>query len=214
MNYQDFSESVKNGTTKAVIMKDGQKLRLFYSKNNYPCYFLKRSSRRGLCFSETHFNNIKSIVLEKTQEHIDKANFKMLQKYKQLALKASFKNSFIDDCLKPPDSFEQWINDGKKDLYQYEITTGNRIDGKVISLKRIEKKFPFYIQQLRNAIQSQTSVNICSHEREFDGYDVSISTVKNEKGFYGYLSLEYKNCGNGYYYLLINDENFIGYDVD
>lgn len=25
---------------------------------------------------------------------------------------------------------------------------------------------------------------------------------------------EYRNCGNGYYYLLINDDFMIGYDID
>jgi len=28
------------------------------------------------------------------------------------------------------------------------------------------------------------------------------------------FSEEFRGCGNGYYYLLINDENFIGYDID
>ena len=28
------------------------------------------------------------------------------------------------------------------------------------------------------------------------------------------FSKEYRNCGNGYYYLLINDEWMIGYDID
>ena len=28
------------------------------------------------------------------------------------------------------------------------------------------------------------------------------------------FSKEYRNCGNGYYYLLINDEYMIGYDID
>ena len=28
------------------------------------------------------------------------------------------------------------------------------------------------------------------------------------------FSKEYRGYGNGYYYLLINDETFIGYDVD
>lgn len=30
----------------------------------------------------------------------------------------------------------------------------------------------------------------------------------------GYLSPEYKDCGNGYCYLLINEDKFIGYDKD
>ena len=30
----------------------------------------------------------------------------------------------------------------------------------------------------------------------------------------GYFAKEFRNCGNGYYYLLINDNYFIGYDVD
>ena len=28
------------------------------------------------------------------------------------------------------------------------------------------------------------------------------------------FSKEFRNCGNGYYYLLINDEYMIGYDID
>ena len=28
------------------------------------------------------------------------------------------------------------------------------------------------------------------------------------------LNMEYLNCGNGYYYMLINREKFIGIDID
>ena len=28
------------------------------------------------------------------------------------------------------------------------------------------------------------------------------------------LNMEYENCGNGYYYMLINEDRFIGIDID
>jgi hypothetical protein len=143
-----------------------------------------------------------------------------------MAEQSSFSNNFIDTCKSLP-SFEEWKLDvvfeqfgvpcepKQKSLYELGVTTGNKIDGKVISLSRIAKDYPRQIQQLREAIASKTAVgNILSRGR-FAGYDISISVEAGDDGsIHGFLSLEYKGCGNGYYYLLINDENFIGYDVD
>ncbi|MGE3468427.1 MAG: hypothetical protein AB7J13_16015, partial [Pyrinomonadaceae bacterium] len=96
-------------------------------------------------------------------------------------------------------------------------TTGTTIDGKVISLNRIAKKYPREIERLREAIRTRTAgAYITGRWAKFTGYDISIEADLNtETGdFRAFLSLEYAGCGNGYYYLLINDENFIGYDVD
>jgi hypothetical protein len=69
-------------------------------------------------------------------------------------------------------------------------------------------------KKLREAIADKKDAKTICSRYNFAGYEMSIE-IHNDNGvFRGFLSLEYKNCGNGYYYLLINDDNFIGYDVD
>ncbi len=146
-----------------------------------------------------------------------------------MAGEANFTNPFIRDCLAIPD-FDVWRADmiepsswdtikepRPKTLYELHVTTGTNIDGKVISLNRIAKKFPLAIERLRESVRHQSAGTfITDRWAKFAGYDISLETNFNtETGdFRGFLSLEYAGCGNGYYYLLINNENFIGYDID
>ena len=49
---------------------------------------------------------------------------------------------------------------------------------------------------------------------DFCGYDGTLWCEPRENGdMAAGFSKEYRNCGNGYYYLLINDEYMIGYDI-
>ena len=87
----------------------------------------------------------------------------------------------------------------------------------MISLNRIARKYPREIERLRESIRNKSAGTfITGRWAKFAGYDISIETDFDTvtRDFRGFLSLEYAGCGNGYYYLLINDENFIGYDVD
>lgn len=225
--YKELYEAVKNTEIVSAIGKDGRTYRLFIATNEHLCYFKKGSSRRGYTIHETDFSNFVSFKgKSEPKNEVDKLKkqYNTIAKYKKLAAAATFTNSFIEDCKKLPD-FETWKNDvvipsygeqiaKPKGMYELGITTGNKIDGRVISLDRIAKQYPRVIEQLREAIKNQSEGHFCSRYK-FDGYEMTISTAKREVGeFIGYLSLEYKDCGNGYYYLLINDENFIGYDVD
>lgn len=50
---------------------------------------------------------------------------------------------------------------------------------------------------------------------DFGGYDGTLWCKPRDNGdMAAGFSKEYRNCGNGYYYLLINDEYMIGYDID
>lgn len=50
---------------------------------------------------------------------------------------------------------------------------------------------------------------------EYCGYDGTLWCEPREDGMISAgFSKEYHGTGNGYYYLLINDETLIGYDVD
>lgn len=50
---------------------------------------------------------------------------------------------------------------------------------------------------------------------DFRGYDGTLWCEPRENGdVMAGFSKEYRGCLNGYYYLLINDEYMIGYDID
>jgi hypothetical protein len=154
------------------------------------------------------------LVLPKTKKSDDELEYKTIAKFRKEALKASFTNDFIKDCINLPPTFEQWINDGKKTAYEYGITTGCKITGQLVSIDSICKKFnSFYKEQIINAIKDKKTFR--TGRFDFNGYDGSISFEIGDDGqFRGFLNKEYKGCGNGYYYLLINDNYFIGYDID
>lgn len=227
-NFQELFDAVKNKKIVSATSSNGTKFRFFISTNESLCYFAAKSSRKGPYFPETMFPALVNFQFSKprTEESFEKKIYNQIAKYKRMAEKATFTNNFITDCKALPASFDQWKKELKepnswdieqkprpKSLFDYSITTGNKIDGVVISIERIGKQYPRYAERLREAIKNQSEGHICS-STPFAGYEMTLSTAKREGMFFGYLSLEYKGCGNGYYYLLINDDNFIGYDVD
>ena len=110
------------------------------------------------------------------------------------------------------EAFEKWVEEGTKSPYEYGVTTGCKITGDLVSVETVAKRY-WNGNALKQAVSDKKE--FISGRFGFQGYDGSVSFKKEENGdFRGYLSKEYKDCGNGYYYLLINDEYFIGYDVD
>ena len=197
----------------AVINNGGkeEKKRLFISSIDLLCYFGKNCKRLGYVFTEEMAMRVVRVG-KKTQGDLDIQNFKLIQKYRKQAEKATHTNNFIKQCLSLPKTFEQWVSEGKKGLYDSGITTGNRIDGQLISIKSIAEKI-YNGQEFINAVQNKK--DFTSRRFGFNGYEGSIELKTFEDGeFQGWFSKEFKNCGNGYYYLLINDKFFIGYDVD
>jgi hypothetical protein len=214
--YKELVAAVQAGELKSAKDKDGKVWRFFIANNyGYLCYFKPRSSRRGYPFNEGQFESLVSFDGVKVKTEVDKemSEYKTIAKFRKMAQKASFTNSFIKDCLALPATFEQWVADGKKSAYELGITTGCKITGKVISVESYLKDFPYQRHSITEAIKNKTTWS--SGTSRWRGYDCSISFEYNDvAGWRGFLSMEYKGCGNGYYYLLINDENFIGYDVD
>ena len=110
-------------------------------------------------------------------------------KYKKLARRATHSNDWIRKIA---------TADLTKSLYENDITSGTCIDGKCISLAAIEKRCGRTVMGIfRDAVKRKKWCEA------YPNGDV-------KAGF----SKEYRNCGNGYYYLLINDTYVIGYDID
>lgn len=238
MTYAELHDKVAKKEIVAAIDKAGKKSRLFVSKCGTLCVFFPKSSRRGFRLSSVE-NFVRYLApvppVEPNSDAALRKSYNVIARYKKLAQEATFSNSWVEACKALP-SFEDWKHDtvlpfGKttdadrrlKTLYDLEITTGNSIDGKVITLDRLARQFQYDILALRKAIRGEADSILPPtvikertffSRRPFAGYEATCSLKRFEDGsLMGYLSLEYKDCCNGYYYLLINDNTFIGYDV-
>ncbi len=204
-------QDIKDRKYTHAILMDNTKVRIFISTCNNLCRHLKGRRMKGTI---THHADILSLVPAKVKKSDDEREFHIINKFRKQALKAKFTNSFITDCKNLPDTFEKWVEAGKISAYKYGITTGCSVTGDLISVKTVCKGFNSgYAARIKEAIENQTSFS--TGRFPFQGYEASIEFRKDEDGtFQGWLSKEYKGCGNGYYFLLINNEYFIGYDVD
>jgi len=181
------------------VSYQGKKRRLFISHRGIICMIGKRRRNAGYPFSD--WEGITKVYYPAGESDIQR---KLVEKYRQEASKATFTNQFIRDCLGA---------DAGKSLYENHITTGNGIDGKIISLASIAKTNPYAVDCFVEAMQNRSPYR--SLRFPFRGYECSLGVTVNKQGEpVGHFAMEFKNCGNGYYYMLINDKNFIGYDVD
>ncbi len=195
------------------VQYGGSRRRLFYNPAN--CFIgiiKKRCKRRGIVFSD--WDGITKVFYpgtaeEKAQAAIER-ELKLTAKYIREARKATHTNPFIRKCL---------AADPEKSPYKNHLTTGNRIDGQLISLKAIEKYVGSYeMHAFRRALAEKRPYD--SGRFDFRGYDGSLSVEVHENenmqpgDVRAFFNKEYRDCLNGYYYLLINDDYFIGYDID
>lgn len=124
-------------------------------------------------------------------------------KFIKEAKKADFTNSFIKKCL---------AADPELGPYKNGLTTGSGIDGKCITTKAVEQEFPRLMVLFWDAFKKGEEWH--SSRYRWRGYDLSL-WVNNVNGdVCAGLNMEYLDCGNGYYYMLINREKFIGIDID
>ena len=162
-----------------------------------PIVLLPRSRKRGYALDWSW--------VEKVRRPKGGPEVNATPKYIRKAQAATFTNPFIRKCL---------AADPAKTPFENGLSTGNDIDGKIISLKSFGKEHPYIEQEFRQALRERMPYN--SGRWPFRGYQATLELWEGpERGdIYGLLSLEYKDCANGYYYQLVNDEKFIGYEKD
>ena len=125
-------------------------------------------------------------------------------KFKKEAAKAQFYNDFIEKCLDA---------DPAKGPYQNGLTTGTSIDGKCITTKAVFDEFSHLESHFWDAFKKGEEWH--SPRYRWRGYDMSLWVGRDSQGRgVAGLNMEYENCGNGYYYMLINEDKFIGIDID
>ena len=184
----------------------GERRKLFINRGreNVVGIIAKGKRKHGYIFSDwSHIEKIYYPSQEKKDEKdMDR---KLSLKYQKLARLAKHTNDWLRKIA---------AADLEKSLYENRITTGTAIDGKCIRLSTIEKYCGSWnMQRFRQAMKNKEKFSTLRFD--FCGYDGTLWCEPRENGdMAAGFSKEYRNCGNGYYYLLINDEFMIGYDID
>ena len=185
-------------TTAATMHPAEEYLR---NEQNPPVLYVRIYGERRKLFINRGRENVVGIIA-KDEKDMDR---KMILKYQKLARLATHTNDWLRKIA---------AADLEKSLYQNRITTGTAIDGKCIRLSTIEKYCGSWdMQRFRQAMKNKEKFSPLRFD--FCGYDGTLWCEPRENGdMAAGFSKEYRNCGNGYYYLLINDEFVIGYDID
>lgn len=207
MDYQDATAILnRNSGVFDIITPHGkERRRLFLSAQGNICEFARRSKTKGYPI------DIEIIEGWSDMTRVVSSEPDIVAKFRRYASRATFPSQFIRKCLEA---------DPTKSRYENRLTTGTSIDGEIISLKAIERYAPYAVQEFRKALKERHDYN--SHRFDFRGYDGSLwlKVVEKDNGYYkagdiaAGFSKEYRGCGNGYYYSLIDDEHFIGTDID
>ncbi len=213
----DAEQYLRNPDTpnSLYVRYGGSRRRLFYNPSCGRIGIINKGCRKnGTLFSD--WDGITKVFYADATEEEERKRAERERKltaiYIRQAAKATHTNPFIRQCL---------AADPEKSPYKNHISTGNRIDGQLVSLKAIEKYAGSNeMNAFRRALAEKRPYD--SGKFNFRGYDGSLSVaVHEEESTYTqqgdvmvFFNKEYRGYANGYYYLLINDEYFIGYDID
>lgn len=207
MDYQAVAEIINRNSGLYTIITDKgrEKKRIFLSSEGNVCEFAPHSRKRGYAIPHNVVENWRSI------EEVQRNEADTVAKFRRYAARASFPSAFVRKCL---------AADTTKDCYENRLTTGTRIDGEIISLNAIERYPPYSVRVFRKALMERREYHSCRFD--FRGYDGSlwIEIAEKDDNYYrkgdvkAGFNKEYRGCGNGYYYSLIDDEHFIGTDID
>lgn len=207
MDYQAAAEIINRNSGLYTIITDkgSEKKRLFLSAQGNVCEFAPRSRKRGYAIPLNVVESWRSI------EEVQRNEADTVAKFRRYAARASFPSAFVRKCL---------AADTTKDCYENRLTTDTRIDGEIISLNAIERYAPYSVREFRKALMERREYHSCRFD--FRGYDGSlwIEIAEKDDNYYrkgdvkAGFNKEYRGCGNGYYYSLIDDEHFIGTDID
>lgn len=193
------------------IQYKGRRRRLFYNRDQNLCGIIAVGKRRqGYGFSD--WDGIEKIFWPATAEAPAEVNGRLIRKFQREAAKAGFTNPFIRKIQNA---------DYSKSLYENGITTGTCIDGQIITLEAVrkwcgEETYRSFCEAVRNRTP------YCSERFDFRSYDGSlwVKPCDKDDGYHragdlnAGFSKEYRGCVNGYYYRLINEQTFIGCDID
>lgn len=209
----DAEQYLRNPETpdSLYVQYKGHRRRLFYNRDSSIFGIIGIGKRRrGFGFSD--WDGIEKIFKPAPPKEPAEINRRLIRKFQREAAKAGFTSPFIRNIQNA---------DYNKSLYKNGITTGTRIDGQIITLEAVRKWCGEGTYQcFCEAVKKHMPYH--SGRFNFRGYDGSlwVEICDKDDGYHqaGDLNAgfakEFRNCGNGYYYQLINEQTFIGCDID
>lgn len=202
-----YLRNESNPTRLRIII--GKKKRTLFINREIGVIGILAPNKRNQGYVFTQWNDITKVCYPLSPVERNK---KLVKKYQRMAAKATFTNPYL---RKVAEAVQE------KNLYENRISTGVPIEGEVISLKAIRKWCGEYVyHKFKQALKEKKSYT--SNRFRFRGYEGTLWLTAYQEGdkymnpgdIHGGFNRERKNCSNGYYYVLINDDNFIGYDID
>lgn len=199
--YEKISSYLQaNPYSRVRVIYQGKSRTIFYNQSYQQYGILHPGCRhKGQVFYD--WGSISAVFIPK-ERSAEERQAKIVRKYKTEAAKASFSNAFIRSCLNADES---------KSAYENNLSSGTSIDGKLVSLKSIAKHYPGFMEDWKLALRE--GVNRI-WRFDYNGYDGSVELNFDTGEMRAWFSKEFRGCGNGYYYILVNDDYFIGYDID
>ena len=228
-NYKKMLSVVKeNGFgTYVATNEDGttERVRLFISNNDTLCKFKGKSRTRG--YNVTYFDNLNWVSVskvKKSDEQIKKTFVKRLNKCKNCLKDSGLWQDFIEDIdylLDSEDRLNEFIKNDTDGYYE-NVYLNKKHTFKFPKLldSLLNKglyKIPyerFFADEQRNKVKNAIGNKDKYHDRWRGSYDYSLTLTNDENVHRGWFSAEYKGCGNGHYYLLMNENYALFYEDD
>ena len=225
----ELEQAYTAGSRKAVVTfenGDEMTLRLFHVAGSGLCYYAPRRKRYGYAMSDMRQKivSVRPVVKRVATTTIYDRHINNLRKFKRMMMnahpnlwtdmQAGYANLDIDDY----EAFlaTNWDTSDPFDLYNclreyklihgLDLITENHYKTTTVR-SNLAKYSPDYAANIKEHLDSRTEF---SYSWRSASYDVSVSGNVGKDGQYrAWLSLEYKGCGNGHYYLLINENTAI-----
>jgi hypothetical protein len=218
-----------NGKTKVV--------RLWLSEMGSVCIMGKGKKTRGHYLNSGYYQETQDWVsLVPCSEDVNylKRTIQRARKTREILAKSGLWEEIreeIEAFLElPQEQIEEFVKDAREDFYElvymeirkfgegkYPWLSTYQVFDTIVNSKRcfkspkIDRHRSFIKKDISTAIESKTNY----HSRWTNGYDntISVEVCKDGK-FRGWYSEEYRQCGNGHYYLLFDATHAIFYEDD
>lgn len=187
------------------FISDQNKYKLFISEFRNLCYYKNSSLNRGFILQEEDLTKFEKYTLE-TQEDKDREQFKLIEKYRKLALENAYTNAWIDKCVALPETFEEWVSAGKKSVKDYNVADAG-VEGKVIKIPTLRKHFSKEVKSFYKHYEEDEKYK--SEKFHYNGYDVTLSVEVKGDDVFGHLRMDYRTKEGGHNYQMINNDTFI-----
>lgn len=204
MDFESLKKIITNSDTNLFVV-DGEKKRLFFSANGNICEFAKHSTKRGYILSDSTISNIKSCLPFSADITLLYKRLGMLiSKLEKSGLWSDLKDSLKKLHSYGFDEFKRYASLDHTQCKEWEDSHNAHIglDNLIGTLKMGFKSINFDSDYLKKHVSQCLSQRVELRTAWRKGYDNSIEySPSRNKAWY---SEEYKNCGNGHYYLMIN----------